>query len=64
MNKANYVNSDIVKYATVSEAMQRYRLSRSLLMKVANDNKALRKIGRAVRVDIKILDEAMELYDY
>lgn len=64
MNKPSYCKSDVVKLATVNEARQRYRLSRGMVTKIASENNALRKIGNCVRIDVSVLDEALELYDY
>lgn len=55
MNKAKY-SSDITKLATVEQAKDRYKLSRNALVKIAEDAKALKKIGRSVRIDVGILD--------
>ena len=64
MNRATYSKSEIVKLATVNEARERYRLSRGMLMRIASENHALKKIGGCVRIDVKVLDNALELYDY
>ena len=37
MNKASY-SDDISKLATVNQARERYKLSRNLLLKIAEDN--------------------------
>ena len=46
LNKASY-SDDISKLATVNQARERYKLSRNLLLKIAEDNGAVRRIGRA-----------------
>lgn len=61
MNKASYSN-DISKLATVNQARERYKLSRNLLLKIAEDNGAVRRIGRAVRIDVPAMDEAISNY--
>lgn len=61
MNKASYSNN-ISKLATVNQARERYKLSRNLLMKIAEDNGAVYRIGRTVRLDIPKLDKAIEQY--
>lgn len=43
--------------ATVKEAMKRYRVSRTTMMKIAKESKALRKIGKSVRIDIDVMDQ-------
>ena len=62
MHKAKYLRA-VFKLATVNEARERYRLSRNLLMKIAEDNNALRRFGtRAIRIDIQVMDRAIENY--
>lgn len=61
MQKANFSNN-ITKLATVEQAKERYKLSRNLLMKVAENENAIRRFGRSVRIDVKILDNAIEQY--
>lgn len=61
MNKKSYSN-DIVKLATVEQARERYKLSRNLLIKIAEDNGAVRRIGRTVRIDIPLMDKALNSY--
>lgn len=61
MNKASYSN-DISKLATVNQARERYKLSRNFLLKIAEDNGAVRRIGRAVRIDIPAMDKAISNY--
>lgn len=61
MNKPKYSN-DVVKLATVEQARERYKLSRNLLIKIAEDNGAVRRFGRAVRIDIPIMDAAINSY--
>ena len=64
MNRAKY--SDVVnsttKLCTVEQARERYKLSRGLLMQVAEDAGAIRRIGRSVRVDVPKMDKALENY--
>lgn len=61
MNKRSYSN-DVVKLATIDQARERYKLSRNLLMKIAEDNGAVRRLGRAVRIDIPLMDKALNSY--
>lgn len=58
MNKASYSNN-ISKLATVEQAKERYKLSRNLLLDVAEKENAVRRFGRAVRIDIQIMDKAI-----
>lgn len=59
MNKASYTN-DITKLATIKQAKERYKLSRNILVKLAEENNAVHKFGRAVRIDVSVLDKAIE----
>lgn len=61
MHKSNFSN-ELTKLATVPQAVERYKLSRNTLVKFAEDNGAIRRFGRAVRIDIQILDKAIENY--
>ena len=61
MNKASYSNS-ISKLATVEQAKDRYKLSRNLLMQIAENENAVRRFGRSVRIDIPVMDKAIENY--
>ena len=61
MNKASY-SSNVVKLATVKQAKERYKLSRNLLMQIAEDNNAVRRFGRSVRIDVLVMDKAIENY--
>lgn len=61
MNRARYTNK-IEKLATVAQATERYKLGRTKLMQIAEANGAVRRIGRAVRIDIPQMDKAIELY--
>lgn len=56
MRKGNY-SKEIVKLATVDEAMTRYKLSRSSVMRYATKANAVRKIGRSVRIDVDVMDQ-------
>lgn len=62
MRKAIYVQ-DPVKYATVPEAMQRYRLGKNTLMNILRDTSALKRFGRVIRVDIGIADKILDSYE-
>lgn len=61
MNQAKY-EKNATKLATVDEARERYRLGRNLLMKIAEDNNAIRRFGKAVRIDIPVMDKAISSY--
>ncbi|GAB6953692.1 DUF6462 family protein [Mediterraneibacter glycyrrhizinilyticus] len=61
MNKAGYTNK-IEKLATVPQAVERYKLGRTKLMQIAEANGAVRRIGRAVRIDIPEMDRVIDLY--
>lgn len=61
MNKASYSNN-ISKLATVEQAKERYKLSRNLLLDVAEKENAVRRFGRAVRIDVQIMDKAINNY--
>ena len=61
MNKAGY-SDDISKLATVNQARERYKLLRNLLLKIAEDNGAVRRIGRAVRIGVPAMDKAISNY--
>ncbi len=61
MNKASYSNN-ISKLATVEQAKERYKLSRNLLLDVAEKENAVRRFGRAVRIDIPAMDKAINNY--
>ena len=58
MNKSNFSNN-VTKLATVPQAIERYKLSRNTLMRIADDENAIRRFGRAVRIDIPIMDKAI-----
>lgn len=61
MNKASY-KKNITKLATIEEARERYRLGRALLLSLAEENNALRRFSRTIRIDIEVLDKAIENY--
>lgn len=61
MNKSNFSNN-VTKLATVPQAVERYKLSRNTLMRIADDEKAVRRFGRAVRIDVQIMDKAINNY--
>lgn len=61
MNKASYSNN-VSKLATVEQAKERYKLSRNLLLDVAEKENAVRRFGRAVRIDVQIMDRAINNY--
>lgn len=61
MNKSSYSNN-ISKLATVEQAKERYKLSRNLLLAVAEKENAVRRFGRAVRIDVQTMDKAINNY--
>mgnify|MGYP001119848421 FL=1 len=61
MNKAKY-SDRVVKLATVPQAMERYKLGRNSIMELAKNNEAIRRFGRSVRIDVEVLDKAIEQY--
>lgn len=61
MNKAKY-SDRVVKLATVPQAMERYKLGRNSIMVLAENNEAIRRFGRSVRIDVEVLDKAIEQY--
>lgn len=61
----NKFSNRILKYATCIEAQERYKLSRNMLMRVATQAGAVRRIGRSVRIDVCVLDEFLDnMNDY
>lgn len=58
MNKASYTDN-VTKLATVEQAKERYKLSRNLLMQVAEEGNAVRRFGRIIRIDIEVMDNAV-----
>lgn len=58
MQKSNF-NETVTKLATVQQARERYKLSRTMLMKIATESGAIRRFGRSVRIDIETLDKAV-----
>lgn len=61
MHKSMF-SDEIIKLATVPQAIERYKLSRGMLMKIAENEHAIRRFGKSVRIDIQVLDEAIEQY--
>ncbi|SEL89552.1 hypothetical protein SAMN04487770_12023 [Butyrivibrio sp. ob235] len=59
MRKAEFSN-DIQKLATKLQARERYKLSMGTIMKIAEQANAVRRFGRSVRIDIEVLDRAIE----
>ena len=58
MNKHNF-SSEITKLATVPQGMERYKVSRNTLMKVATEHNAVVRFGKCVRIDCEKLDAAL-----
>ncbi len=61
MNKSNF-NDTITKLATIEQAKERYKLGRNKLMEIAENENAVRRFGRSVRIDVEVLDKAIEQY--
>lgn len=61
MKKSNF-SDNVTKLATVPQAVERYKLSRNTLMRIADNENAVRRFGRAVRIDVQIMDKAIENY--
>ncbi len=61
MNRAIY-EKGAVKLGTVKEAQERYRLGRNKLLEIAENENAIRRFGRSVRIDISVLDRAIANY--
>ena len=58
MQKNNFTN-EITKLATVSQAQERYKISRYSLMKFAEDHGAVVRFGKSVRIDIEKMDASL-----
>lgn len=52
-------NGDL-KFMTIEQAKSYYNLSRPTVVKMAEKNGALKRIGRALRIDFQKLDEIIE----
>lgn len=61
MNKPEYSNT-ITKLATIPQAVERYKLGRTKLMEIAENENAVRRFGRSVRIDVPVMDKAIESY--
>ena len=61
MNKAQFSNA-ITKLCTVQQAVERYKIGRTSLMQLAERENAVRRFGRSVRIDVQMLDKAIEQY--
>ena len=62
MRKAIYDTNKPVKYCTIPEASERYRLSRFLLLKILDGTDAIKRFGKAVRIDVTIADKLLDTY--
>lgn len=59
--KENKYSDEITKLATISQAKERYKMSRYCLMKYASEYGALVRLGdRIVRIDVTKFDRAIE----
>ena len=61
MNKPQYSNL-LTKLGTVPQACERYKIGRTKLMEIAENEGAVRRIGRSVRIDIPLMDSAISNY--
>lgn len=61
MNKAQFSN-EITKLCTVQQAVERYKIGRTSLIQLAERENAVRRFGRSVRIDVQVLDKAIEQY--
>lgn len=61
MHKSMF-SDEIIKLATVPQAIERYKLSRGTLMRIAENENAIRRFGKSVRIDVQVLDKAIEQY--
>ncbi|MBO7283822.1 MAG: hypothetical protein J6U71_02020 [Bacteroidales bacterium] len=61
MQKAQYSNQ-IDKLATISQAVERYKIGRTKLVQIAEQAGAIRRFGRMVRIDIPKMDAEIEKY--
>lgn len=64
MNRKKYSSeiTENTKYITFEKASERYQLGRTSLIRIANECGAIRKIGRSVRLNLDVMDEAIESY--
>lgn len=58
--KNNRFSDVLTKLATDRQAMDRYKICRATLMKLAEESHAIRRFGRSVRFDIEVLDREIE----
>lgn len=56
----NSFSLEISKLATVSQAVERYKISRKTLMKHANKIGAVVRFGRSVRINIDKMDKYVD----
>ena len=64
MRKPQYSSeiTERTKLITYEQASERYQLGRTSLIRIANECGAIRKIGRSVRLNLDVMDEAIESY--
>ncbi|MBQ8983284.1 MAG: hypothetical protein IJ079_06815 [Lachnospiraceae bacterium] len=62
MKYKNYTKNDNPRLLTIEEARQNYRMSRNLLMRIATECNAVRRFGRAVRIDPVVFENGIENY--
>ena len=61
MNKSKY-SDEITKLCTVKQGCERYKLGRNKLMEIAENENAVRRFGRSVRIDVPAMDKAINNY--
>ncbi|MBE5924918.1 MAG: hypothetical protein E7271_10745 [Lachnospiraceae bacterium] len=62
MNNPMYTKkiSEDDKFATVAQAMDYFKISRNSLLKIAEENHCVIRIGRCVRINISKLTDTVE----
>ena len=61
MNKAKYARSKDSKLITIEEAKVRYQMSRNSVVRIAEENGALKRFSpRFLRIDVDVLDNAIK----
>lgn len=58
MNRPFYKNEP-TKLCTIDEACERYRLGKTMIRKIAEENNAIKHIGRCTRIDLEVMDKAI-----
>lgn len=61
MRKGSYSDT-IEKYATVPQACDYYKLGRNTLMNLLDGTGAIKRFGKAVRIDIPTASKVLDTY--